>query len=298
MAINYIEQLGFDEIEDLGDVDYVGEGIAFHTDIRELPMKDGSIRMNMFSILACIRGKMQIEMNTEKYTVTQNQVLVCRPNDMIDNCMLSPDFEGTVLCLSRRGIMELVNENELWDRAIKLGKNPIIRIREGGLEMMRLFGELMRTKIRMEKSVFYKEIIFSIVKAGLYELMSNVDTENISESKAMIKQREVLFRKFISLLSECRVKPRTITWYADKLCVTAKYLSTVSKQVSGKTAFEWINEYVQRDIRNWLRNSDKSIKEIYQLLNFPSISFFGKYCRTHLGASPTELRKQLREQGD
>jgi AraC-like DNA-binding protein len=72
----------------------------------------------------------------------------------------------------------------------------------------------------------------------------------------------------------------------------------VSKQVSGKTAFEWINEYVQRDIRNWLRNSDKSIKEIYQLLNFPSISFFGKYCRTHLGASPTELRKQLREQGD
>jgi AraC-like DNA-binding protein len=241
---------------------------------------------------------MQVDMNAEKYTLTQYHVLVCRPNDMIDNCMLSPDFEGTVLCLSRRGIMELVNENELWDCAIKLGRNPIIRIRESGLEMMRLFGDLMRTKTKMERTVFYKEIIFSIVKAGLYELMSNVDTESLVESKTLVRQREVLFRKFISLLSECRVKPRTITWYADKLCVTAKYLSTVCKQVSGKTAFEWINDYVQRDIRNWLRNSDKSIKEIYQLLDFPSISFFGKYCRTHLGASPTELRKQLREQSE
>lgn len=84
--------------------------------------------------------------------------------------------------------------------------------------------------------------------------------------------------------------------YADSLCVTPKYLSTVCKQVTGKTALHWINEYVQVDIRHWLKNSDKTIKEIAGLLEFPNISFFGKYCRAHFGVSPTELRKRLQEQ--
>jgi AraC-like DNA-binding protein len=71
----------------------------------------------------------------------------------------------------------------------------------------------------------------------------------------------------------------------------------VCKQVSGKTALEWINEYVLIDVRHWLKNSDKSVKEIADLLNFPNLSFFGKYCRAHLGMSPLKYRRELRGKG-
>lgn len=55
-----------------------------------------------------------------------------------------------------------------------------------------------------------------------------------------------------------------------------------------------INEYVITDIQHLLKNTDKPIKEVVGLLNFPNISFFGTYCRKHFGMSPTEYRKYLR----
>lgn len=90
------------------------------------------------------------------------------------------------------------------------------------------------------------------------------------------------------------VKPRTVSWYAEQLYVTPKHLSTVCKQVSGRTAFEWINEYVTIDIRNLLKNTNKPIKEIVDMLRFPNTSFFGSYCRKHFGMPPMEYRNHLR----
>jgi YesN/AraC family two-component response regulator len=52
------------------------------------------------------------------------------------------------------------------------------------------------------------------------------------------------------------------------------------------------------DIKHMLKNTNLSIKEITDELNFPNMSFFGKYCRNHFGISPSEYRKQLRERTD
>ena len=200
-----------------------------------------------------------------------------------------------MLCLLQRGILEQISENEIWDKAFRFTKSQIVQVSEESLNMFWLYGSVLMEKIKMKHSPFYKEIISSIVKAALYELLANVKCESVSYGNGLTKQREVLFKRFIELLSTIRVKPRNVSWYAEQLCVTPKYLSTVCKQVSGKTAFDWINEYVVVDIRYWLKNTNKTVKEIAGILEFPNISFFGKYCRARFGVSPTELRKQLRD---
>ncbi len=294
-----IRQVGFDQMKNIGEVEYMDEGITFHTDFRKLPFKDGSTRVNMFALIICFNGKLQMELNTMTYTLRQNEILVCRPNDVIDNCMLSPDFDGAVLCLSQRSILEQISESDLWDKAFHFVENPIVRFSEESLQMFNLYGAAIQTKIKMKRTPFHREIIVSIVKAALYELLANVgNNPSCSYGGNLIKQREILFKRFIDLLAGTQIKPRNVLWYATQLCVTPKYLSTVCKLVSGKTAFDWINEYVLVDIRYWLKNSNKTIKEIADMLNFPNISFFGKYCRTHFGISPTEYRKQLREQSN
>ena len=87
-----------------------------------------------------------------------------------------------------------------------------------------------------------------------------------------------------------------VTWYAEELHVTPKYLSTTCKNVSGKTANIWINQFVVKDICQLLRYSEMSIKEISEHLNFPNLSFFGKYVKSHLGVSPKEYRQQIRDE--
>ena len=62
------------------------------------------------------------------------------------------------------------------------------------------------------------------------------------------------------------------------------------KLVSGRTAMSWINEHAIGQIKYQLRNSDKSIKEIAEIFEFPNISFFGKYVKRNLGVSPLKYR--------
>lgn len=291
-----IRQIDFEKMKDLGDVEYMDDGVAFHSNFWEIPVENGLIKMNMLTIVACHKGKMQVEINTVKYTIKNNEALVCRPNDLIDNCMLSPDFNGAILCLSRKGIVEQFALTNLWDKAFKIAENPVIFVNEESMRMFDLYGSVLRAKLQMKQSPYYHEIITSLIKACLYELLANVKgRESDIHGGRLITQGEVLFKQFVDLLVNTEVKPRNVSWYADHLCITPKYLSTICKQVSGKTALYWINEYVLNDIRYWLKSSNRTIKEIADQLDFPNLSFFGKYCRAHFGMSPTEYRRKLRE---
>ena len=102
----------------------------------------------------------------------------------------------------------------------------------------------------------------------------------------------LLFKQFMEMLSSIEVKPRNVEFYSRKLYVTSKYLSNVCKVNSGKTAYDWIIEYVVEDVYRLLSHSEMSVKEISNYLDFPNISFFGKFVKAHLGCSPTEFRKR------
>ncbi len=291
-----ISSIDFDKIQNLQEVDYMDGDVAFHMDLRDLPVENGTLRMNLYAVVACIEGKLQLEIDTVTYTLTSKSVLLCRPNVLITNCMMSPDFKGAVLCVSQRVISENITQSDLWERAFLLSENPIIHLDdEEKMQTLALYGELLWLKKQSSQKIYRKEIVGAIIKAMMYELLANVETCTPLPVQMAAKQSDALFRRFITLLSGLEVKSRTVSWYADKLCITPKHLSAVCKQVSGKTAMEWIYEYVLVDIRNYLKNSDKSIKEIADKLNFPNISFFGKYCRKHLGVSPTTYRRRLRQ---
>ena len=105
------------------------------------------------------------------------------------------------------------------------------------------------------------------------------------------KTSEAIFQQFLDLVGNSKVKHLPVEHFARELCVTPKYLSTVCKNHSGKTANEWIREYVLEDIRYYLMQTNLSIKQICALLGFPNSSFFGRYVKEHFGVPPSQLRK-------
>ena len=84
---------------------------------------------------------------------------------------------------------------------------------------------------------------------------------------------------------------RSVTFYANKLCLTPKHLSGVVKEVSGKTAGEWIDNFVILEARALLKSSEMSVQEIAEYLHFANQSFFGKYFKHYVGMSPKEYRR-------
>lgn len=293
-AQEYIRQLDFNNVVDYHKAEYAEKDIVFITDLRSISFSERPVRLDLFAIVGCYQGKLQVEINAELYTLTKNEILVCRLNDVVSNCMISTDFKGGILCLSRRGLLEQLSESELWERAFHFTKHPVMKVKEDSLKMLIIYGSTLRQKNKMEQLPFHREIIVSLVKAALYEILANVAENNLDISFTQEKKSDVLFKRFIALLTKTRIKHRDVSWYANELCVSSKYLSQVCKRVSNKTALAWITEYVIIDVRYLLKSTNKSVKEISDLLHFPSISFFGKFCRHHFGLSPTEFRKQLR----
>ena len=86
-------------------------------------------------------------------------------------------------------------------------------------------------------------------------------------------------------------KERSVSFYANKLCLTPKHLSGVVKEVSGKTAGEWIDRLVILEARAMLKTTEMSIQQIAEHLNFANQSFFGKYFKHYVGISPKEYRR-------
>jgi len=106
-------------------------------------------------------------------------------------------------------------------------------------------------------------------------------------------RNEQLFEKFMSLLSQYHSRERSVSFYADKMCLTSNYLSGEIKANSGKTASEWINEYVILEAKTLLMYSELSVQEISYRLNFPTQSSFGKYFKKQTGFGPMEFRKMM-----
>lgn len=292
-----IRQVGFDQIVDSGDADCLDKDIAVHRDLRELLVHEGSMRIDMYALVICLRGRLQAEVNAVTYTLVSNSLLVGYPNNLIGSVMLSPDFEGGLLCLSQRIITECLSDGDLWEHAFHMMENPVVCLSGENLQMFALYRDALLRRLQIKTATpFRREIILSIVRAAIYELLAVAPRYNPEAGRGITRSRDYTFQRFISLLSGTAVKPRSLAWYASRLCITPKYLSAICKEVSGKSASAWIVEYTIVDIRHYLRNTSMTVKEISVLLGFPNLSFFGKYCKQHLGASPNEYRRQMREQ--
>ncbi len=294
MDMDNVSKVGYSRKQISCEEEYMDNDIIFLNGIKDLPMADGVLRVDRFVSVICYTGKLQIDINMTTHTICAKQVLICRQNDIIGNAMQSPDFDGAVLSLSPGIIINQFGESNIWDYFFHLTDHPIINARAENLEILQIYYEAFSKKMKMGQTVFGKEIIFSIVRAVFYELMENIVPLSSHSCAKEPRRGKILLKQFLELLSGSAVKSRTVLWYAEQLYVTPKHLSTVCKQVSGKTAFEWINEYVAIDIRNLLKNTDKPIKEIVDILRFPNTSFFGSYCRKHFGMPPMVYRKFLR----
>ena len=290
-------QIGMNDAENLSQTVYIDGDIAILDSLNELPNDHNSIKVGIFIIVACLEGKMSVSINSKEYTVHANEILFCMPNMVLNDCMMSPGFKGKILCLSSRVIQEtMCMDSILWNKAFRIKENPIIHVDMEGVELFQAYTTVAALRIKACQRAYRKEVMTSLVRIVLYEILSELSGYVNSLNGELLQQKDLLFKRFLDLITSSEIKPRSVTWYADKLYITPKYLSTVCKIVSGKTAFEWINEYVMTDIRHQLKYSDRSIKEISDYLGFPNISFFGKYVKSHAGFNPSDYRKQLRQE--
>ncbi|KFF13227.1 helix-turn-helix domain-containing protein [Flavobacterium hydatis] len=129
----------------------------------------------------------------------------------------------------------------------------------------------------------------SILRSYLYILIFELD--NIKQSISGNLNQNPIFEKFKVILGRDFIKERSVAYYADNLNVTRKYLSEVIKKNSGKTASNWIDDFIVLEAKVLLQNKALTINQISEMLNFSNQSVFGKFFKNSTGFSPLEYRK-------
>ena len=291
-----IRQLTIDELSHYVELDHVDGDIAFSDNIGYHSPKPIPFRMDAVRMVLCVQGTLQVEVNSKEYTLQAHDVLCCSPNATIQHCVPSEDLKCNVMALSTRIIRNLIHPgNDIRSKVFYINQNPVLHIGEEGARVFKEYHALLFSRMKTPESPYRKEIVSSLGCAIFYELLSKLDQFCVPAEEALTRQGDILFKRFIELLGATPRKERSVAYYADKLFVTSKYLSTVCKKICGKTAFELINQLVVEYITQRMKYSDKSIKEISDDLDFPNLSFFGKYIKMHTGFSPTEYRRRLNQ---
>lgn len=289
-------QLNIGVAEKLDQTVYEDGDIVIWDNINELPQEQNTIKVNVFLVVLCLEGKIAVNVNTKNYVLHASELLCCMPNSVLNDIMISPDFKGNIMCFSRRIMLEGMRmDNEIWKKAFQLRENPVIHCDDESVALFKEYKNMISLRNKTQSRPYSKEVITSLARAAIFEILAELHKYANSPGGEMLQQKDVLFKSFIELLSSCEVKSRSVVWYAERLFITPKYLSAVCKTVSGRTASDWIKEYVMMDVCYQLEYSSRTIKEVSEYLEFPNISFFGKYVKAHTGFNPTAYRKLLRK---
>ena len=278
-------------------VDYVDDNVIVARNMEKIPYSNRMIRLNLFIIVACIEGKMQLNINKKDYQLQAGEAFVCLPTMIISNMLLSPQHKVSLIGFSTKFLQQTVKREKAAEKALYyLYKNPIFakasEEKAKGNHNFNLYYQLIIDKITDSSHRYRQEILGYLFSALFHEMLAGIQKHygETDETEIGTNRSKQIFRQFMEELTADGGIHRSVTHYADLLCYSPKYLSAAIKEVSGHTPTEWINEYVIEQIKHQLKHSEKSIKEIAEMFNFPNQSFFGKYVKAHIGMSPARYR--------
>lgn len=255
-------------------------------------MQSQFVRLTDVMVAFLEEGEIEGFINGEPFKLTAGEVLLISNAVIAPSTFLHSQAKGHVLYMTRRFVADSVPQSALMQSALYCFDRDfmILRLEEAQIDSLRLYSGLYGHHLNQASTINGREIVRMLTKCVLCELIDMM-AKNVPSERREVGRSERIVIGFLDLLSAGRPRSRFIDEYATELCVSAKHLSEVCKQVTGRTALQWITEYIVRDVRYYLLYTDMSIKEIVFQLNFPNSSFFGKYVKTHLGMSPREFRK-------
>ena len=258
-----------------------------------------SAHVAMNAIVICTSGKAQAQMNGIQMELHRNQIAIIPQNVTVTDVMVSPDFDVKGMFLTNRILRSFLNEKiSVWNDMMYIHRQHIVTMDEDEILFYTHFYDMLTLAIEKGKeNPYHTEIIQALLRSAILGLcgtmkwMLSQNDNQLSIINYQLSTSKSHFQRFLDLLHSTDVKHRTVEAYANDLYISPKYLTTICKKNSGKTANEWITEHVLEDIRYYLKQTDLSMKQICDQLGFPNPSFFGKYVKDHFGMTPMEFRK-------
>ena len=275
------------------NIGYIDNEIVVVDSIQKFAqVNEARVAMNV--IMICTSGRIDARMNDIHMQLTKNQVAIVPQNIVVTDIMISPDFDLKAIFLTNSALQSMLREKmSIWNHVMYVHHLHILTLNNDNLAFYSRFYDLLSIVVELGKdNPFRTQVVQSLFRAAMLGMCGEIMLKfplDAAVDKTQISNGH--FQRFLLLLHDSDVKYRSVESYASELCISPKYLTSICKNYSGKTASDWIREQVLEDIRYYLKKTDLSIKQVSARVGFSNASFFGKYVKEHLGMTPNEFRK-------
>ena len=278
--------------EDHSTSDFIADDIILSEKLTTLAINAQPRRMTFILVALCTEGNAQFTIDTQRHDVKKNDIIVISDRHIIDDYTASDNANGLAMMMSVNFFYEVINDVRDVSLLFLFSRNhPVVSLNEDEVQTFKEYFFFLKKKVADTTNHFKRDLVRTMVLAMFYDLSNVIYRVQQVENKRQTRADDI-FTRFIKLVEDNYKKERRVSWYAEQLTITPKYLSETVKSVSKHTPNEWIDKYVTLEARVLLKTSTLSIKEISDELNFPNQSFLGKFFKEHVGMSPSAYRKQ------
>lgn len=242
-------------------------------------------------IIALVRnGYGKIGIDLRDYNIEPGSLLVIHPRNYIYSGE-GRNIDLHVVACSREVVENVLPKlTDLMPLLMHHRAEPVVKLSDEDANTLEMYYTLLRKQYLSPDTPFRKKKMMCMLQSALFEMMDIQSRREEIATRRKTRKEEIMAR-FILLVSENFREQRQIGFYSDQLCVSSKHLSSVVKEISGRTAGDWIENYVTVEAKVLLRTTDLPIQEIASRLHFTNQSFFGKYFKHQTGMSPSDYRK-------
>ena len=243
--------------------------------------------------LLCMSGEGSFVFNERCYHIVRNDLVVIPMPNRVSNLASPADMQVEWFAADYKFLQNLLPSNNYSiGGSISLNQDPVIKLTDE--QARHLLSDFHRLRDRMgdRHLLFYRELMGSLCLTMIYDIFEphaqrDATDTHTDRTAYIVKQLMTLLATGISRTE------RDVSYYAERLNVSPKYLSATIKRVTGHSVTSYIDRHTIPILKDYLNDERLSLSQIAELMNFASLSYFSRYCTKHLGKSPSEYRQSL-----
>lgn len=259
-------------------------------------LKEAAYKVNGIGLIICRSGGFDFRLNGKDYEA--------KPGDTL----FVPEYSSLVITGEKEGldvdilIYQVEPIRDIMGNLVlsmypysQLSAEPCYVWKTGEEQEVSHYMRLLESTLPLEDCLFNLHERKLLLLALTHRLCS-IYSRKVAAQQNSVGHKHEVFMKLIELIDRHYMQERGVEFYADKLCLSPKYLSALSKSVSGYTVQELVFKAIVRKSMSLLNNTQMTVQEISDMLNFPNASYFGTFFRKQMGMSPQQYRNSIKTQ--